>query len=397
MEIKKRASILALSVLTASAALLAGCGSSGSGDTGGSETAAKPADGSESAAASDKTIGIVMPSKSLERWNRDGTYLKEQFESLGYNVELKYSDNDAKQQNGDVEALIADNVSAIIIASVDGNALSQTLKSAEDANIPVVAYDRLIMNTDAVDYYVSFDNYQVGVLFGQFAIDSLKLDTEAGPFNIEYVSGDTADNNAVIFFNGMTDTLRPYVENGKLNFPSGKTSFEQTSTAGWSTDLALKNMQDTLASYYSDGTRLDAVIAHSDSLSLGVTQAVISDYAGSNYPIITGQDGDIAVLRNIVDDKQTMTVYKNVNDEAAVTVEVTKALLAGQTPGKELVDTLSAECVFDTESYDNGSKKVASYLLTPTIVTKDNLEELVKTGLYKWDDEHKYLLSATSE
>ena len=341
-----------------------------------------------------QTVGIAMPTKSLERWNRDGDYLKAQFEAAGYAAQLKYSDNDSNQQNNDIQAMIADGVDVLIIAAIDGETLTQTLSDAKSAGIPVIAYDRLIMNTDAVSYYVSFDNYTVGVLQGTFVKEALNLDSASGPFNIEFTAGDPADNNAGYFFNGAFDTLKPYIDSGKLVIPSGKTTFEQVATPSWSTDTALENMQNTLASYYSGGTILDVALCSNDSTALGVAQAITSDYAGGNAPIVTGQDGDIANLRNIVDGIQTMTVYKNVSDEAGVTLELAKAILAGQTPGAELLSSLSAEAAYDTSSYDNGTGIIPSYLLVPWTVTKDNLQDLVDTGLYKWDSANQYLESA---
>ena len=362
------------------------------------ETTAAAAAAETTAAAADsgsKTVGIAMPTKSLERWNRDGDYLKAQFESAGYQAQLKYSDNDSNQQNNDIQAMIADGVDVLIIAAIDGEALTQTLADAKDAGIPVIAYDRLIMNSDAVSYYVSFDNYTVGVLQGEFVKKQLDLDNAAGPFNIEFTAGDPADNNAGYFFGGAFDTLKPYIDSGKLVVPSGKTTFEQVATPNWSTDTALENMQNTLASYYSDGTVLDIALCSNDSTALGVAQAITSDYAGSNKPIVTGQDGDIANLRNIVDEIQTMTVYKNVSDEAGVTLEVAKALLEGKSPDASLLDSLSADAAYDTSSYDNGTGIIPSYLLVPWTVTKDNLQDLVDTGLYKWDANNQYLESAT--
>jgi len=379
------------------------CGSTGDsgksdGDDKSASTEAKKDDGatSNNAGATGKKVGIAMPTKSLERWNRDGEYLKAQFESAGYSVELKYSDNDTNQQNNDIQGMIADKVDLLLIAAIDGSTLSQTLDDAKSAGISVIAYDRLIMNTDAVSYYVSFDNYTVGKLQGEFVRDQLKLDSEAGPFNIEFTAGDPADNNAGFFFNGAFDTLKPYIDAGKLVIPSGKTTFEQVATPSWSTDTALANMQNTLASFYSNGTVLDVALCSNDSTALGVPRTITTDNAGSNKPIITGQDGDIANLQNIVDGIQTMTVYKNVNDEAAVTLEVCKAILAGQTPDGSLVDSLSAKAAYDTESYDNGKKKVPSYLLVPYVITKDSLNQLVDTGLYKWDANNKYLESTAT-
>jgi len=343
------------------------------------------------AAEETKTVGIAMPTNSLERWNRDGAYLDEQFKAAGYNTILKYSDNNTDQQNNDIQNMIADGVDLLLITAVDGDTLSQTLAEAKEKGIPVVAYDRLIMNTDSVTVYVSFDNYTVGTLQGQFVENALDLPNAEGPFNIEFTAGDPADNNAGYFFNGAFDVLKPYIESGKLNVVSGQTEFEQVATAQWATDTALERFQNILASYYADGTQLDVALCSNDSTALGVAQAITSDYAGSNTPIVTGQDGDIANLRNIVDGVQTMTVYKNVADEAAVTLDVAKAILAGEAIDDSLLANLSAEAAFDTESYNNGTGIIPSYLLVPWTVTADDLQKLVDTGLYKWDADNKYL------
>lgn len=401
----KKILALLLALAMAMALVACGSGSNGSAASSGNDTSTPDAsastsgedDGASAPAEGGQTVGISMPTKSLERWNRDGSYLQEQFEDAGYGVQLKYADNDTNQQNNDIQAMIADDVDLLIVAAIDGETLSQTLADAKDAEIPVIAYDRLIMNTDAISYYVSFDNYTVGVLQAEFVIESLGLDLNdtSKSYNIEFTAGDPADNNAGYFFNGAFDTLKPYIDAGILNVVSGKTTFEQVATPEWSTDTALENMQNTLASYYSDGTVLDVALCSNDSTALGVAQAIQSDYAGGNTPIITGQDGDVANLANIVDGIQTMTVYKNVNEEAGVTLELAKAILAGEEPGEDLLDSLSVECAFDTESYDNGTGIIPSYLLVPTVITADNLQDLVDTGLYTWDGD--YLVSATNE
>ena len=229
---------------------------------------------------------------------------------------------------------------------------------------------------------MSFDNYTVGVLQGQFVIDTLGLDLDdtSTSYNIEFTAGDPADNNAGFFFNGAFDTLKPYIDAGILQIPSGKTTFEQVATPSWSTDTALDNMQNTLASYSSDGTVLDVALCSNDSTALGVAQAIQSDYAGDNSVIVTGQDGDIANLENIVNGLQTMTVYKNVSDEAGATLELGKAILAGETPAEELLASLSCEAAYDTESYDNGTGIIPSYLLVPYVITADNLDVPVSTS-----------------
>ena len=335
-------------------------------------------------------VGLSMPTKSLERWNRDGTYLKEQFEAAGYKVELTYSDNDAVKQNNDIANMIADGVKVLVVVAIDADSLSATLADAAEAGITVIAYDRLINNAD-IAYYVSFDNYTVGVLQAKYVIDALDLENAGDKtFNIEFTAGDPADTNAGYFFNGAFDTLKPYIDAGTLKIPSGKTTFEQVATPQWSTDTALENFQNTLASFYGDGTVLDIALCSNDSTAAGVAQAIVSDYAGENQPIVTGQDGDIGNLQNIVDGIQTMTVYKNVSDEAGVTLVLVDAILNGETPGAE---KFSADAAFDTETYDNGLGVVPSYLLVPYSIDASNLDLLVETGNYEWDADHQYLVS----
>lgn len=390
---RKLVSVLLTAALGAS--LLAGCGEAASSQTAApaaeeaapaAEEKAEEAPAEEAADAAGQTVGIAMPTQTLERWNRDGSYLKEQFESQGYTVELTYSDNKIDQQVKDIEGLIADEVDLLVIAAIDGESLSNVLADAKDANIPVISYDRLIMNTDAVSYYVSFDNYTVGTLQGQFVIDQLDLDNAGDKvYNIEFTAGDPADNNAGFFFGGAYDTLEKYIEAGTLNIVSGQSTFEQVATAQWDTATAMERFQNILGSYYSDGTQLDVALCSNDSTALGVAQAIESDYAGDNTVIITGQDGDVANLRNIKDGKQTMTVYKAVANEAVATLDLGVALLNGEAPDASLISDAgwSFDCAYDTSSYDNGTGIIPSYLLVPTVVTADNMEkELVDSGYY---------------
>ena len=351
---------------------------------------AVPAFASDDAAGGGK-IGISMPTQSLERWNRDGSYLEEQFKAAGYDVELTYSDNETDRQVNDIQNLISDGVDLLVVAAIDGEALNTVMDEAKDAGIPVISYDRLI-KSDAVSYYISFDNYTVGTLQGQYVIDTLDLDNAGDKtYNIEFTAGDPADNNAGYFFNGAYDTLKPYLDAGTLNVVSGQTDFDSVATAQWDTQTALERMQNILASYYADGTQLDVALCSNDSTALGVTQAIESDYAGSNTVLITGQDGDEANLANIVDGKQSMTVYKAVANEAVVTLDLAKAMLAGDTVDESLIEASGwdFDCTYDTESYETSEgNKCPSFLLVPTVVTKDNLQEaLVDPGYYTMDDD----------
>ena len=345
-------------------------------------------DASAPAAAGGGKIGISMPTQSLERWNRDGAYLDEQFKAAGFETVLTYSDNDSGKQVNDIQNMLADGVNLLVVAAIDGEALNTAMNEAAEANVPVISYDRLILN-DAVSYYVSFDNYTVGKLQGEFIVDTLDL-ANAGDtvYNMEITAGDPADNNAGYFYQGAMDALQPYLDAGTLNVVSGQTDFDSVATAQWNTDTALERAQNVLSSYYADGTQLDVWLCFNDSTALGVAQAVTSDYAGSNSVLITGQDGDEANLKNIVDGVQTMTVYKNVSNESVVTLALAKAILAGDTIDDSLVPSFGIECAFDTESYETSEgNKCPSFLLVPNVITKDNLQDLVDTGLYTMGDD----------
>lgn len=404
----KRKLVSAVLSVAMVATLLAGCGSDPTTNTASSD-AAETEEATDDAAAEETTddaaaeetasaggkVGIAMPTKSLERWNRDGSYLEEQFKAAGYEVEVTYSDNDTEQQNNDIQNLIADGVDILIVAAIDGEALSSTLDEAASQGIPVISYDRLIMNTEAISYYVSFDNYTVGKLQGEYIESTLDL-ANAGDkvYTMEITAGDPADNNAGFFYQGAMDVLNPYIEAGTINVVSGQTEFEEVATAAWSTDTALDRMQNLLASYYADGTQLDIALCSNDSTALGVTQAIESDYAGENSVLVTGQDGDVANLKNLLDGKQSMTVYKAVANEAVVTLSLAQAILNGETPDAGLTDSFDCECAYDTESYDNGTGVIPSYLLVPDVVTADNYtEKLVDTGYYTVGDDG-YLAAA---
>lgn len=371
---KKFMAMCMAAVMTVS---LTACGSGGSAGSGSSGDDGKA------------KIGLSMPTQSLERWNRDGAYLEEQFQNAGYDTILTYSDNDSGKQVNDIQNMLADGADLLVVAAIDGEALNTALDEAAEAGVPVIAYDRLIKN-DAVSYYVSFDNYTVGTLQGQFVIDQLDLDNTDKTYNMEFTAGDPADNNAGYFFNGAFDTLKPYIDSGKLNVVSGQKDFNTVATEQWNTDIALERAQNILGSYYADGTQLDVWLCSNDSTALGVAQGIESDYKGSNDIIITGQDGDEANLKNIVDGKQTMTVYKNVSNECIATLDLVNGILDKATIDQDFIDKAGWEfdCVFDNTSYQTSEgNNCDSLLLVPSVITKDNLQELVDTGLYTMDDD----------
>ena len=321
-----------------------------------------------------KLIGVTMPTKDLQRWNQDGENMKKELEAAGYEVDLQYAGNDVATQVSQVENMIANGDQLLVIASIEGDSLGTVLAQAKENDIPVIAYDRLIMNTDAVSYYATFDNYLVGKTQGEFLVDALDLENQDGPFNIEFVTGDPGDNNVNFFFGGAMDVLQPYIDEGKLVVPSGQMTKDEVATANWATETAQSRFENILSSYYADGTNLDAVLASNDSTALGVENALAANYTGE-YPVITGQDCDIANMPNIIDGKQAMSVFKDTRTLASKVVEMVDAIMTG------------AEApVNDTETYDNGTGVIPSYLCEPVAVTKDNYKEmLVDSGYYTED------------
>ncbi len=332
-------------------------------------------------------VGISMPSQSLERWNRDGHFLKQQFENSGYEVILTFADDLIDKQIHQIESMIKKHVDIILISAIDASSLTRVLEQAKAANVAVICYDRLILKSDVVDYYVSFDNYRVGQLQGEYIVDALDL-AHAGDktYHIEITSGDSADNNARYYYKGMFDQIKPYIDQGVLVVPSGQTGYFETAISSWSSELAEVRFSGILNSYYLDGKSLDCAVCVNDSTAFGVSAAIEKDYHQGNPVIVTGQDGDEANLKNIMEGKQTMTVFKALSNEALVALEVGRALMEGKTPDESLIEAAGWDfhCRCDKESYDNGVKKVTSFLLKPETITKDNMmEKLVDKGYYK--------------
>ena len=326
-------------------------------------------------ASKSNLVGVSMPTKDLQRWNQDGDNMKSQLEAAGYEVDLQYGANDIPTQVSQIENMIGNGAKVLVIAAIDGSSLGTVLAQAKEKNIPVIAYDRLIMDSDAVSYYATFDNWKVGTFQGDFIVKALDLENAAGPFNIEFITGDPGDNNINFFFDGAMSVLQPYLDNGKLVCPSGQTAKMDVATANWATDAAQSRFENILGSYYSDGTQLDAVLASNDSTACGVENALASSYSGDVYPVITGQDCDIAIMPNLVKGLQAMSVFKDTRTLASKVVEMVDALMKGSEPP-----------VNDTKTYDNGTGVIPSFLCDPVACTVDNYQELlIDSGYYTMD------------
>ncbi|MFT3888470.1 MAG: sugar ABC transporter substrate-binding protein [Arachnia sp.] len=364
---------------------LAACGGDGAGagpSTSGPKTSAPAGDGSK-APTTGGAVGVSMPTQTSERWIADGKAVKEQLEAAGFTVDLQYANDDIPTQSQQIDKMILSDVKVLIIASIDGTALAPQLDAAAAKGIKVVAYDRLIRDSANVDFYVSFDNYKVGVAQGNALLTGLGiLDADGketgakGPFNVELFAGSLDDNNAHFFFNGAMSVIQPQIDKGVLKVPSGQTTIEQAATLRWQQATAQERMENLLTANYQGSTKVDGVLSAYDGLSRGIITALQNNgytgTVGNGFPVVTGQDAEIASVKLIQDGIQQSTIFKDTRLLAERAVTVAVDLLGGKQPEAN-----------NTEDYDNGVKKVPSYLLDVVTVTKDNIKEsLVDTGYW---------------
>ena len=332
---------------------------------------------SVSALAEGQKVGVSMPTKDLQRWVQDGENMQKELEAAGFEVELQYASNDVPTQLNQVETMIDNGCTVIVISAIEGSSLGTALAKAKEKGIKVIAYDRLLMDSDAVDYYATFDNYMVGTVQGTYVKEALDLDNAEGPFYMEITAGDPGDNNARYFYQGAIDVLKPYIDAGKIIVRSGQTEFDQVATPTWKTDVAQKRADDILTGYYANGEKLDVWLCSNDSTALGVTNA-LDNYTGEGWPIITGQDCDIANTKNMIAGKQSMSVFKDTRTLAAQVVKMIKQILAG-----EEVE------VNDTETYNNNVITVPSFLCAPVFADANNYKELLIDSGYYTEDQLK--------
>ena len=329
--------------------------------------------------ADENLIGVAMPSQSLQRWNQDGANMKKMLEEKGYKVDLQYANNDVNTQIQQLENMITKKCKILVIASIDGSALTEVLRKAAENDIRVIAYDRLLMNSEHVDYYATFDNYKVGVIQGQYIEEKLGLKENEGPFNIELFAGSPDDNNALFFNGGAMSILQPYIDEGKLVVPSGQPAFSVIAINAWDSATAPARMENLITAHYADGKKLDAVLSPNDSLAIGIITSLTNAGYGTPekpYPIITGQDCDKANVKAMIKGQLSMSIFKDTRTLAAQVVERGEAIMK-----EEEVP------VNDTETYYNGVKIVPSYLCEPVYADVNNYKELlIDSGYYTEED-----------
>jgi len=320
-------------------------------------------------------VAISMPTKSSARWIDDGNNMVKYFKEKGYKTDLQYADDDIPNQLAQIENMVTKGAKVLVIAAIDGTTLSDVLQKAADKGVKVIAYDRLIKGSKNVDYYATFDNFQVGVLQASYIEQALGLKAGKGPFNIELFGGSPDDNNAFFFYNGAMSVLKPYIDSGKLVVRSKQLGMDKVSTLRWDGAVAQARMDNLLSAYYTNA-HVDAVLSPYDGLSIGI----ISSLKGVGYgtpkspmPVVTGQDAEVQSVKSILKKEQTSTVFKDTRELAKVTVAMVDAMLGGKKPE-----------VNDTKTYNNGAKVVPSYLLKPVSVDINNWQKvLVEGGYYK--------------
>ncbi|MDR2538150.1 MAG: sugar-binding protein [Bifidobacteriaceae bacterium] len=320
-----------------------------------------------------------MPTEAEERWNKDGTVLRDAIIAAGYEAELTFAQDKIEQQNADIENAIVKGAKIIVIGAKDGSAVGPAVEKAREAGIKVIAYDRLIMDTDAVDYYVTFQLEKVGELEANYVIEKLGLDKgEKGPFNIEVFTGSSDDNNAKFFFKGAWELLQPYFASGVLVSPSGKVTADFTvdnwqdiSIDSWKMENAQREMESRLAKYNGGETPLHAVLSPYDGISQGVINAIETSgmpwKAGTeNWPWITGQDATNYALYNINMGTQGETVWKDTRVLATKVAEICVQILKGET-------------VATDATMNNNNIEVPSVLLDSVSVTKNGASDAKDT------------------
>lgn len=328
-----------------------------------------------------KRIGISMPTALLIRWKQDGINLKSELENLGYEVDLAFANNEPITQIWQIDNMIKQNCKVLVIAPVDGYSLTGVLEKAKQKNISVISYDRLIMGTDAVSYYITFDKYKAGVAQAEYLINKLNIKrrSKKNPVYMEFFTGDIEDYNVPLFFYGAMDTLNPYIRKKIIVCPSGQTSIESCATYWWSTEVAYNRMKKLIIknNYGPDKQKLDAVCCSNDSTAIGVSAALEeAGYTPENFPIITGQDCDIKSIQNIIRGTQSMCILLSTKILNQKTVEMVDSIM------NDLVPEIN-----NKTRYYNEAGNIQSYLCDPSVVTKDNYKEiLIDSGFYSEDD-----------
>lgn len=351
----RRSALATVALASAAALVLAGCSSRTDDTSSGS--------GDEAGFAADSLVGVALPAKTSENWVLAGDLFTEGLADAGFESDVQYAaaSGTVADQQSQIQSMITKGAKVIIIGAADGSQLGTQVAAAHEAGAVVIAYDRLILNTEDLDYYVAYDNAEVGRLQGQALLDGMAAKGD-GPYTIELFSGSPDDANSKVFFDGAMEVLDPAIESGDVVVGSGQTDIQQTATQGWEAENAQSRMDSLLTSSYSGDTQLDGVLSPNDNLARAIITSIKAD--GRDIPVVTGQDSEVDSVKSIMAGEQYSTINKDTRALVAQAITMAEQLQKGE----------DVE-VNDTESYDNGEIVVPSYLLPPVIVTEENAAE----------------------
>ena len=309
-------------------------------------------------------------------YKRQVKYLKE----AGYTADLQYAEDDIPNQLAQIENLVTKGAKVLVIAAIDGTTLSDVLQKAADKGVKVISYDRLITKTKNVDYYATFNNFEVGVLQASTLVDGLKLKDGKGPFNIELFGGSPDDTNAFYFYDGAMSVLKPYIDSGKLVVRSKQMGMDKVGTLRWDGAVAQARMDNLLSAYYGK-EKVHAVLSPYDGLSIGILSSLRGVGYGTPqqpWPFVSGQDAEVPSVKSIIKGEQYSTIFKDTRELAKVTVKMVDAVMTGSKPE-----------INDTKTYNNLVKIVPSYLLKPVAVDKTNYKKILVDSGYIAEDKLK--------
>ncbi|WP_322815665.1 sugar-binding protein [Chloroflexus sp.] len=375
---------LLLSLLTAIAFLLSACGSSGGtgGNTGGSTGGNT---GGSTGNTQQLAVGIVLPTKDEPRWIQDETRFREALQQAGYQVEILFSQGSSAKEKENVEALIAKGIKVLIICPHDGTAAAAAAEAARAAGVKVISYDRLIRETDAVDYYVTFDSIAVGAQQAQYLVDRA-----SGTGNPLYLyAGAASDNNAFLFFEGAWKVLQPKIADGTFVIKnSGEAVALQNKldltrdemakiigqvTTNWDFNTAKNLAEANLTAATAADKGKVYILAPNDGTARAIADAFAADKDVTQY-FVTGQDAEKASVQYIIDGRQSMTVFKDVRTLVQDAIKAAVALLQDQQPAAR-------------GAYNNGKKDVPAIQSPVVTVTRDNVRAaLIDSGYYSASD-----------
>jgi putative multiple sugar transport system substrate-binding protein len=345
--------------------------------------------GPQSDPGSGKTlIGIAMPETHVQRWVKDGASLKKEAEKRGYAAADQYGNADQAQQNQQIQSFLTQGAKALVVGCINDGVGSVIAEAAKD-KVVVIAYDRIIPNSADYDYFITFNNFKVGVLQAQSIVDGLNLNaaTTAAPKQITLFAGSPTDGNAFFFYDGAMSVLNPYIEKGVLKVvgPYPKTSadtanFQRIATENWQAPTAKTRMENLLNNDARNVT-LDAVLAPNDTLARAIIEACKADAKyRTKLPVVSGQDAEFDSAVSIKNGEQYSTVFKDTAKLAEAAILLADQVLKGQAvniPGAVLASGDLAKIG------DTGKKVVKTYLLDPILVTKANLNVPVNAGFYE--------------